>query len=75
MPTADAAFARALGHWRAGSLQEAHAACLEALAHDGAHIAAAVLAAEILLDVGAATPATALLREVVRREPHDGALR
>lgn len=75
MSAADAAFARALEHWQAESLQEAHAACLEALGHDERHVAAAVLASEILLRVGEAGRAVALLADVVRRSPDDGAAR
>ena len=57
MLAADVAFARALEHWQAESLQEAHAACLEAIGHDEGHVGAAVLAAEILLRVGEPEPA------------------
>jgi len=65
MGAADAAFARALACWQAESLQAAHAACLEALACDEDHVAAAVLASEILLRVGEPPPAVALLERVV----------
>lgn len=61
MPAADAAFARALELWEAGSLQAAHAACLEALRDDAGHVPAAVLGAEILLQVGEPAAAVALL--------------
>ena len=40
MSAADVAFARALEHWRAESLEEAHADCLEAIGHDDGHIGA-----------------------------------
>ncbi len=49
MSAANVAFARALQHRQAESLQEAHAACLEVIGHDESHIAATVLACEILL--------------------------
>ena len=75
MSAADVAFARALQHWQAESLQEAHAACLEAIGHDEGHIGAAVLASEILLRVGEPKPAVALLSRVVRRTPGEGAAR
>lgn len=75
MSAADAAFARALEHWRAESLREAHAACLKALGHDAGHVAAAVLASEILLRVGEAGRAVALLADVVRRSPGESAAR
>ncbi|MDQ3722917.1 MAG: hypothetical protein M3376_07600, partial [Actinomycetota bacterium] len=75
MSAADAAFARALEHWRDDSLQEAHAACLAALDHDERHVPAAVLASEILLRVGAPGPAVALLERVVGGAPQDGAAR
>jgi len=73
MSAADAAFACALEHWQAESWQAAHAACLEALGHDEGHVAAAVLASEILLRVGEPRPAVALLEHVARLTPDDGA--
>jgi len=73
MSAADAAFAGALGHWRAERLPAAHAACLEALGHDADHVGAAVLASEILLRAGEPRPAVALLEHVARRAPDDGA--
>ena len=73
MSAADAAFARALEQWQAESLQAAHAACMEALGHDADHVGAAVLASEVLLRVGEPRPAVALLAQVVRRAPDDGA--
>jgi len=69
---ADAAFARALELWQAEFLQAAHAACMEALGHDAEHVAAAVLASEILLRAGEPRPAVALLEQVSRRAPDDG---
>ncbi|HEV2059346.1 MAG TPA: hypothetical protein VGR11_08305, partial [Solirubrobacteraceae bacterium] len=75
MSAADVAFARALEHWQAESLQESHAACVDALRHDAGHVAAAVLASEILLRVGEAGRGVALLADVVRRAPEDGAAR
>lgn len=73
MSAADAAFAGALEHWRAESLQAAHAACMEALRHDADHVEAAVLASEILLRAGEPRPAVALLEHVARLAPDDGA--
>jgi predicted TPR repeat methyltransferase len=73
MSAADAAFACALEHWQAESLQAAHAACLEALGHDAEHVPAAVLASEILLRAGAPQPAVALLERVAELAPGDGA--
>jgi len=75
MSAADVAFARALQHWQAESLQEAHAACLEAIGYEEGHIGAAVLASEILLRAGEPEPAAALLRDVVRRTPGEDAAR